>query len=519
MRNFFLLIKLQFLNLMSGGKGRKNTKQKPKKSSVLPKIALVLLLGGIFFLMSYIYSDIFFKASIIDASYLPALMLTMASIMCFMFNFYSVGAVLFNNKDYDLLSSLPIKKSSIIISKLTLIYVASFLITLIFVIPSFIVLSANGIAVTAGYVLRTLVMSVFAPLMIITLGILIGTTLQVLFAKSKYKNLFQTVSLILFFLLIMALSLLLDGGNLLVITKLYFLYPIAVNGLFSWIDVLIFLAINLGAFTLIVIAVCLLYSKISTLIKTGYKNKNFRLKTYKSASLVKAVYKKEFKRLFTVPMYFLNVIIGPIISLAGVIVLSVFVKDLTSGDALLNEVFTIGVLAVLLFAHMSTPSTNSAISIEGKRLWIIKSLPVEEKLILRSKLSVNLAFNVLSAIISSIIACVFIVPNVYYGIIVFVFAVGGGTLAGTVGLLLNLRFPKLDWENTNQVVKNSLPVFLSMIIALSLCVLAVLPLMLTSFIMPVIYMGILAGIILIANVVTLIILEKFGTWMLQKIDV
>lgn len=517
MRNFFLLIKLQFLNLISGGKGGKKGKQKPKTSSMIPKVAIVLLLGGICFLVSYIYSDIFFKTSLIEASSLPVLMLTLASIICFMFNFYSAGAVLFNNKDYDLLSSLPIRKSSIIISKLTLIYVASFLISLIFVIPSFIVLSANGVAVTISCLLRTFIMVVFAPLMIITLGVLIGTTMQVLFAKSKYKNLFQTVSLVLVFILIMALSLLLDGGNLLVITKLYFLYPIAVNGLYGWIDVLIFVAINLGAFALIVTAVCLLYSKINTLLKTGYKNKKFRLGTYQESSKIKAIYKKEFKRLFTVPMYFLNVIIGPIMSLVVAITFSVLVSDITKGDAIMNEFLIIVLSAVLLFTHMSTPSTNSAISIEGKRFWIIKSLPIEEKHILRSKLSVNLAFNGLSAIISSTIVCIFIVPNVYYGLIVFALAVGGGILAGTVGLLLNLRFPKFDWENANQVVKNSLPVFLSMIISLPLCVLAVLPLV-TAFIPPVIYMGILAGLVIIANVVAFIILKKLGIKMLRKIE-
>ena len=517
MRNFFLLVKLQFLNLTSGGISSKNTKTKRKKSSMASKFALVLLIGALLAVMGYVYSDIFCQAQLVKVSAIPVLMMALASLVCFMFNFYSVSAVLFNNKDYELLASLPIKKSSIIFSKLALIYVTSFLIALVLVVPALIVAINNGLVITLGYVVRVLMMTVCAPLMIIALAVFIGLALQLAFAKSKFKNLFQTISLIVVFVVLIALSLFLDSGNFVIFTKLYFLYPIAVNGLYSWIDVLIFVAINVGAVALIVLVVCLFYSKINTLLKTGYKNKKFKLGTYQETSKMKTLYKKEFKRLLTVPMYFLNVVIGPFLSIAGVIACAVIAKSVFGGDAKMIEMLAIGLSAVLLFAHSNVPSTSSSISIEGTRFWIIKSLPIDEKQILKSKMSVNIVLNVLPAVISSIIACIFIVPNVYYGIIISVFAVGGSILSGNVGLLLNLRFPKFNWENANQVVKNSMPVFLCVMIAMVFSVLPVLAFWIT-FIQPIIYMAILAGIVVIAIVVTAILLKTHGLKMLRKIE-
>ena len=67
-----------------------------------------------------------------------------------------------------------------------------------------------------------------------------------------------------------------------------------------------------------------------------------------------------------------------------------------------------------------SPTTHSSISLEGKNLWIIKSIPVEIKEIFYSKIMVNLTITIIPILFSSTILSIFLELDVITIIYIFI---------------------------------------------------------------------------------------------------
>jgi ABC-2 type transport system permease protein len=96
----------------------------------------------------------------------------------------------------------------------------------------------------------------------------------------------------------------------------------------------------------------------------------------------------------------------------------------------------------------------SSISLEGKNLWIIKSLPVEPKIIFKSKLAVNLIITapaLLDALIIAVILKTNFLQTFFIVIVTAVFAL----FVSLFGLLVNLKFPNFNWNTEVVVIKQS----------------------------------------------------------------
>ncbi|MBO4748523.1 MAG: hypothetical protein J5607_10795 [Clostridiales bacterium] len=111
-----------------------------------------------------------------------------------------------------------------------------------------------------------------------------------------------------------------------------------------------------------------------------------------------------------------------------------------------------------------TFTTPSSVSIEGKRIWLSKSLPIETKDILNSKILVSLLiYQPLS-----FVCCVILAIVSKCGILPFLLLVIGTSLfqllTTLVGLIFGLIYARLDWTNEAQVIKNGLAVILSMVV-------------------------------------------------------
>lgn len=115
---------------------------------------------------------------------------------------------------------------------------------------------------------------------------------------------------------------------------------------------------------------------------------------------------------------------------------------------------------------VSTPS----ISLEGKNLWLLKTMPVEPVRILRAKVQLHMLVNVPSAVLSLVLLCVAMridwlaalamVPAVC----VFIW------LTGLLGLIIGLKRPNLNWTSEQVVIKQSLNILFIMLIGMAITV-------------------------------------------------
>ena len=242
-----------------------------------------------------------------------------------------------------------------------------------------------------------------------------------------------------------------------IIGKIYFILPLAIKSYSSWVDLLIFVAVNFLPFLAVMLVVAVTYKFMNTVIKSRKKTKNYKLKTYAGGTQRKALLVKEIKRLFSDANYVINCIMGPIISVIGTIAMCIIFRSIGYVEGLLF-IFPI----IFSFAHMIAPPTSCSLSLEGNAFWIIKTAPVSIKSLLSCKLMVNVIFNAAPALVSGLVGMIIMGAPWYVCILMATVAVSIALLAGAIGLMFNLLFPKMKWESTTAAIKQSTSVALSL---------------------------------------------------------
>ena len=171
--------------------------------------------------------------------------------------------------------------------------------------------------------------------------------------------------------------------------------------------------------------------------------------------------------------------------------------------------------AVFSFTFMLAPTTACAVSLEGQAFWVVKTAPVDMRSLFHAKLLVNAVFYVPCALVVSVTSALVLKISAVTALLAVLSAVLLALLGGSFGLLLNAIFPRFKWENVNMVVKQSLPVFLTMIAAF---VLAGLFGVAAAFVaLPAVWLLFIADSLLFAaNIVVYVLLMKKGEKFILK---
>ena len=182
------------------------------------------------------------------------------------------------------------------------------------------------------------------------------------------------------------------------------------------------------------------------------------------------------------------------------------------------NLFSVVILMVTFIAFLSNTSCAS-ISIEGKNLWILKSLPIKLKSIIVTKVMFNFIVMIIPIIIS-IFAFSFVfgfsMIEMLFLILVAIISLGCSSM---FGIIINLKFPKLDAIDDTVVVKRSLSVIIATVLPLIL-------IMTLGTIFPFIekyislnnYLIILFSIVFVLNIVQIIIINTWAPKRLQEIN-
>ncbi len=110
-------------------------------------------------------------------------------------------------------------------------------------------------------------------------------------------------------------------------------------------------------------------------------------------------------------------------------------------------------------------TTSSAISLEGKSLWIIKSLPIDMKQIVNSKIAVNLTTLLPVAILSGIVLSIKTENSFAGTILLFATPIIYSIYVAVLGLYMNLKFPNFTWNSEVIVVKQGISVMTTVLVS------------------------------------------------------
>lgn len=473
MAKFFSLLKVQFLSYFGLNKTLKLTgaKKAKKLSGLISAAVLYIFIFG-FFGVTYskMYAEILIMSGNIKA--LLPLMLAMSALISFFFSFYTTTSALYGFKDYDFLTSLPISTGKIVCAKLAFSYLSDLFFALIIMIPSTVIYANYAPLPNAVGLVAIFLMTIVSPLLPMTISVFLGALVAFISSRFKRKNIAQ----IIFYLLVMILCFgsgfigglnpeeMLDPTN--IISKIYFIFPLALMGMDNIVYALLFVLTNVLPFVLVGLLVIKTYKKMNALLSSKKTVKNYKYKGGKIQGQKKALFKKEIKRLFSNAMYVMNCLMGSIMAVIMMVAAGILVRVMGKDLGVdLGSMIVIYLPLAFSFCFMLSPPTSCSISLEGSAFWIIRTSPVDMVDLFNAKLKLNATVAVVPAVVAALAFGIIAGLNIIN--ILLATAVGGtiAMLGGEVGLLMNILLPNLKWDNENVPIKQGASVLITLLFA------------------------------------------------------
>lgn len=472
MTKFFSLVKVQFIQLLS----TLSFKSSSKKSGKFLGVTL-LLFGIIGLYLCFLYYQIATGlASQGMLSYLFVQVGITSILFITMLITMEAQSHFFKTKDFEMLASLPLKSSSIVSAKLVAVLFSAYLYTAITLIPGIIVYF-----IVAGFSLGTFLLCILGfllfPMIPTLIGTLIGLGFSFIYSKAKNPQLISFV-LILIFILIYILFYAKFNDILLYFvsqgasftTALHIVLPTVgffISGIIEggFINLLLYIGINLVAILATILAVSLLYKKINFALNKSVSRVSKKEISFAQNNVITNLIKTEAKRYFGVMVYMFNTVFMAIMGLIiPFVIYFSSVSSLGFGSGSGVSMF----LIILLITTLTMSGTNTAcvsISMEGGRFENLKALPIQPQKIMLAKILFNFLlvfpFIVLSLIINLVLFSEYF--TVITALILFIYPTLAIIGCALFGMVANLWFPKMKYENYVQVVKQSASAMLGLL--------------------------------------------------------
>lgn len=315
---------------------------------------------------------------------------------------------------------------------------------------------------------------IFAPLIPMCIAACMGIIVVTISSYSKRKN---VIALIFSFAMIgiigyIAVSAMKSGNEesieIMLSKQITELYPI--SGLFvqhtnfpMYIGMGLFIAFSTAVFYMFVKIVAMKYGLLNTLAKTTSRYSDNK-KSYNRKSIFLALYKKEMGRFLSSYMAVLNAGLGVILlCVFSIFLLFNSIEQIGESSGIENINECLSNFAPLFIASMLSLScpAASAISLEGKNIWILQSSPVKVKMILNSKIAVNLTLHLIGYMISIFAFTLKLDMNFIQIINLIIVPICYSIFITVIGISLNKKYPNYEWESEMMVVKQSMPVIVS----------------------------------------------------------
>ncbi len=475
-----LLIKKQFTELFRGffydqRKGRLRSKGASIGFIVLYAVLIVGIVGGMFTVMANALCPPLAEAGL---GWLFFLIMALLGLVLGVFgSVFSTYSSLYLARDNDQLLSLPIPVRQILVSRILMVYVMGLLFSGAATVPAVIVYAATC-GMTAASLIGGLIYVLLISLAVLLLSCVLGWVVARLSLKFKNKS-FLTVILSLAIIGIYyyfyfraqemlqsllanasALGAKLGGGW----SPLYMLGRGAEGDLLRMLPVV---AIVLVLTALVWYVLERSFLKIATASaatgKTRYKGG-----AMKARSASRALLARELGHFIANPNYMLNCGLGILAFVAGAVAL--LWKGAVVRDALESTFRSApGAMAVLAAAAVCLVNsmdivTAPSVSLEGRSIWIVQSLPVASRQVLLAKLRAQLAVTLPPLALFCVCASIALRLTLPEGALMLVLGALSDVFIGAVGLWLNLLKPNLSWSNEIVPIKQSLNVLLTLLL-------------------------------------------------------
>lgn len=475
MSSFYSLTKRQFLAITGFNKfSCGNIKEKKSFYCIFSVIAVTFLVLSLCWFKISIHICMGLQSSqrILNEVLKP--LITVSTFISFLSALMKGSGILYLDKSISLLFSYPVKTGTIVLSKLSIVYLWNICISIALLsIPLFRyegLQKGSGIYCIIDF-LQIWILPVIPTLLGVILGNIIYRRCKILFQSNSYTKGSTYLGLFIIFLAFMIFffehidfSTLYKVG----IAKIDFFNGIVFSHDYRSI---LFSAGSISAGVLLTVYVIHTYKRICEKMQMYFTNRKNIRANYKKHTKLRALFHREWKRYVSSPVYLLNTMLGNV----SLILFTIYscletecVIEYLKVIGMIFEIENIYILpafAVGLLILLSNV-TYACISIEGPHRELLKSYPATVNEILIAKYLFQLSLTV-----PIIFVCAFLLGTTFrmnaseYSLL-FILPVVFSAFAGALGLLMNLIFPKYDWENVTYIVKQSLSAILTILLSI-----------------------------------------------------
>ena len=395
-----------------------------------------------------------------------------AAAICFLFSVFSMQSLLFQAKDNDLLLSLPLRPWQIAASRLLSLLLLEYAFSLVALGPTVGVyawLMAPGL----GFYLRLIPLLLLLPLLPLALAAFVGYLFALVTARSRHKSLLVTVlsfgafGVYMYFCLNLNkyMAILATQGETLgnVFRKAlppfyHFALGLENGSIVSllWVGLWCLLP---AALLFVLVSKGFLRVASAGGVKVAYKRQPLQ-----SSAPWLAVFKKEWVRFTSMPLFIFNSAMGILMMLTLVVIMAIKGGD-TLGQLLeipqFSQFLTQGLMAMLCFCISMTCTTAPCISLEGNKLWVLRSSPLATRDIFVGKLALNLVLMLPALVVSVVVLTVSMGLSWLDALLLLLLPGCLGLFVALLGLYANLRFPRFDYISDTSVIKQSASVMVT----------------------------------------------------------
>lgn len=504
---FFVLTKYLMMGSdMRGGRKKKGLSDNSIYRTIMAVILFLLLAFSIGALDLPIYASL---KMVNMQSLLLVLNYSLVAFVIFFFGVFYVMNIFYFSKDIDYLLPLPVKPETIIASKFVVTLLYEYFIEGIILLPCTFIYGISSSASPLFYV-YSIILMIFLPILPLCIALLLSILVMPLINLSKNKDFFKIIGGILALVFAFGFNIVANlgarnagqmssslkslsnsVGSIFPGGKIAAEALINCSSFYGFLQLVIFVLMNILSFVIILVLSNALYFKgVVGLSESGSKRKAMNeaelSKAVSRKSVVVSYTIKELKLLFRTPAYFINCVIIVLIWPLVIIMPMFFSSHQNSGpskDQLIslfasssNYPIVIAAAAAFgVFVGCMNVVTCTSISREGDNFFVMKYIPVPYKQQITAKILSGVVIALVGQILLVITAAIIMKMPIYISILCTIVGLAGMFFSATIGILIDIMMPKLEWDNEQKAVKQNLNVLFAVIPALIVGVITVVP--------------------------------------------
>ena len=448
-----------------------------KKNKARSRLATALYIGLFVLLMAGILGGIFTLLAVKLCGPLAAaglgwlyfaLMGLIAVLLGAFGSIFNTYAGLYLPKDNDLLLSMPVPVSSLVAARLSGVYLMGLMYSAVVILPAVIIYWVT-VGVTASAVLGGLVLTLLISLAVLVLSCALGWVAAKISQKLRNKSLVVVLASLVFiglyyFVYFKAQSVLQDllanagtyGAQ--IRSRAYPLYLFGSVGTGSGAAMLAVTAAVAALCGLMWVLLSRSFLHIAT--STGKTARGtYRETALRRRSVDGALLHRELAHFAANPAYMLNCGLGTF--LMPICAVAVLWKG-GSLFAMLDALFadtegSVPVMLCVLLCGLASMNlmTAPSVSLEGKSLWLLQSLPVTPWQVLRAKLRFQLLLTAIPMLVCLVCAVIALPMAAAETALMAVLSLLFVVFSALLGLTLGLKMPHLHWTSELAPLKQS----------------------------------------------------------------